>query len=425
MTYQKYQKNLITVIIIAILIFLIVLYIGNLKLMDVVSGGEMFFANWVGARTFLVNGFSPYTQESLYQIQQQNALSGFNFSFDGWHSAEPLYGLLIYFPFLLIKSFTHAFAAWLAFNEILLFFTFWLLYRVVEWKGSRIIFVFAAITIIFWKSIIDVLISGSNAILILFALIAVLYTLKFNMDELAGVLLAIVSIKIHLLWLPIIFILVYTAIQGKRKTSIWFLASILLISVSLMLLDPGWIKGYFVSLLTVILGNADSVVNASSFTQLFNDQYFSYFSKGLGTIFLSFGVRLGNVFSILIAILMIIEWFSIQKRDFKGVLWLFSLTMIISTWIGVNDKSALFIFYLPVFILSLSLIYDRWQEKGYLIYWILPLLILVINWMVFSTGMNAIMLVFGFYPLLFFVILYWIRWWALSRNYLVYEWKNL
>jgi hypothetical protein len=421
LTYQKYQKNLIFALILAIVIGIALLYIGNLNLIDAQVHGENFFANWVGTRTFLVNGFSPYTQESMFQIRQQAALTDLSFTFEHWSAAEPIYGLLAYFPFILIKSYPHAFAAWLVFNEILLIFIFWMLYRVVDWKGSIVVFIFAALAAVFWKSMLDVLLSGSNAILILFAITAVLYTLKHDMQELAGVLLAIASIKIQLLWIPIIFLLIYSNIQRKNKTIIWFFVSIVLVSVSMMLLDPGWVTEYIMSLLKEIFGNTNSIVHGTSIAKFFNDQYFSTFSEGLGTVFLSFGVRLGNVFTALMVMLLFTESISIGRRDFKGNLWQFSLAVVLSTWVGINYKFELFIFYLPVFFLFLSLIHDRWKAKGNLLYWLAPIILLLVNWGVFRNGMDSILLVFGLYPFLFFVMLYWIRWWAISRNYLVYE----
>jgi hypothetical protein len=424
LNYQNYQKNLAIVLSIAGLVFLIVVYFANLKVAEMPGVGKDFFIQWTNTRTFLLDGFSPYQQEAHFQLEQQSVLSNLTFNGDLQADIEPLYGFLLYLPFIVVPSFQHALAAWLVMNEILLLFICWFLYRLSGWQGRRSLFFFISLTVIAWKSMLEVLLGGGNSILILCALIAVLYTLKYGMYELAGVLLAIVSIKISLLWLPVIFILLYCSVRHYQKTQLWFFVSILFVSVSLMLLDPVWIRDYFIATLAQLVNHPHSLVKVSSISQLFNESYFSHLSMALEPVFRSFGVRLGNVFTMIIIGLMLMEWFSMGKRDDKGIFWMFSLTILVSVWIGMNDKTSVFAFFMPILFLFISLFYDRWQGRGKLLYWLLPVFILALNWVVFMPAEPSLILLYGAYPFVFLVLMFWIRWWALSKNYLVYEWKT-
>lgn len=421
MNYQRTQKTLISIFFIAAIFLFIVVYIGNLKLVENYGGGQDFFFQWTNARTFLVNGFSPYQQEAQFVIKQNAVLGGYSFDFSLPVEVQPLYGLIIYFPFVLLKSFPHAFAAWLMLNESLLVFTFWLLYRLLEWKGSKLLYIFAALSVVLWKNILNLMISGSDAILFLFFIVAILYSLRHHMEELAGVLLAILSVKIYLLWIPLIFLIVFCIQKHYRKTIFWMLASLILVSASLMLLDGAWVRQYLVAILTKIILMPHNVFKAVSFGSLFNETYFGYLPVALESVFLTFGIRLGNILTFLMFVLLVVESASMAKRDEKGVVWLVSLSIVLGTWMGINSKQEWFVYYAIPLILFISLIHDRWKEKGLLVYWITPLIILGINWGVFSAQNQTGLLVFGFYPGLFLVMLYWIRWWALSRNFLVYE----
>ncbi len=422
MKHKNYQKNLMIVLGLAGLIILIVVYFANLKLAGLQGIGQDFFSQWTNTRTFLTTGFSPYTQEALFQVEQEAVLSDLSFTGKFRINAEPLYGLLITLPFVMIPSFQYAFAAWLVVNEALLLFIFWLLYRLSSWKGGRALFVFTCLTVLGWKSLLVILFSGSSTILILFTMIGVLYALKHGMNELAGVLLAITTVKLEILWLPILFLLIFCSAKQNRKTLLWFFVSLVLVSVSLLLLDPGWVQDYLIAFLTQLLNYPHNLFKATSIAQLFNESYFSYFSQALETIFLTFGVRLGNVFTLIIIGLMIFEWSSMRKRDDKGILWLFCLTVLFSAWIGVNNKTESFAFFVPIIFLFISLLNDRWKGNGKLLYWIMPVVLLALNWLSFSTDAPVLIMQFGLYPIIFSVLLYWIRWWALSKNFLVYQW---
>jgi hypothetical protein len=424
LNYQRTQKILTVILFFAAMILFIVVYIGNLKIVETFAGGRDFFIQWTNARTFLVNGFAPYQEEAKFIVKQDATISGYDFDFSQPVDMQPLFGLIIYFPFLLIKSFSYAFAAWLMLNEISLIATFGFLYRLVGWRGSKILFIITAITILFWKTTLDILLSGSDALLFLFVATAFLHTLRYHMHEMAGVLLAILTIKIYLLWLPIVFILYYCIRKRFHNTLFWLAATLLLVGSSLLLLDPAWIQQYLIAILAKILTTSHNIFSASSFGSLFNQTYFGHFSIAIESVFLIFGVRLGNIFTLIMFIVLGIECASAAKRDDKGVIWLFSFTVLISTWIGINSKSELFAFYIiPVF-LFLSLIYDRWNEKGFFVYWSTPGFLLLCNWGVFYNAAQSNLLVFGLYPFLFLVMLYWVRWWALSRNFLVYEQRN-
>jgi hypothetical protein len=406
------------------LILLIVVYFANLKVAGWQGVGKEFFSQWTNTRTFLSTGYSPYKQEALFQVEQEAFLTGLTFTGKFSTNAEPLYSLLAFIPFVVIQSFNYAFAAWLVVNEALLIFTFWLLYRLTSWKGGTVLFAFVCLSIVGWKSLLAVLFSGSSSILVLFAVSGVLYALKHGMNELAGVLLAIASIKVETLWLPILFVLIYCYVKQNKKALLWFFVSIFLVSASLMLLDPAWIKDYVIAFLTQLLNYPHNLFKATSIPQLFNESYFSFFSPALETIFLTFGVRLGNVFILIITGLMLFEWTSMGKRDDKGILWLFCFTVLVSSWLGVNNKTELFIFFVPILLLFISLLHDRWKGKGKIMYWIVPAFLLVLNWFSFSVDSPVLILMYGLYPFVFLILLYWIRWWALSKNFLVYEWNS-
>ena len=138
------------------------------------------------------------------------------------------------------------------------------------------------------------------------------------------------------------------------------------------------------------------------------------------------GKQLGWMLTGILVVMLITEWFFAIRKDFRWFLWTACLTMVISQWIGIPTIPANFTGLILPLILVSAMLTEHWSHGGQWISVLLAFIIFVWEWAVLYNDLNSpqpglqLILLFPL-PLILFIGLYWVRWWAIKPRQLRME----
>lgn len=411
---KNQKNNVLTILLISVvaLVVLALLTWGNYRFAQENPGGNDFLVHWVGTRSLVTEGLNPYSDAVALKIQ---TMAYGRAAQPGEHElrvAYPLYSVIVFLPYALIGDFTLARAVWMTVLEAGLLLLTLLSLRLVNWRISPLMLVLLLVYSLFWYHGLRPLINGNAVILVALALVGGLLAIRSGADELAGVLFALTTIKPQVVLLVLAFVALWALSRGRMRIVWWMVGTVVLLSASAALLIPDW-----------IVHNLREVI-----------RYPSYNPPGTPrAAFIewwpAWGSRLGWVLTGLMAILLLIEWWSNRKAEFRGFLWTVCLTLAAAQWVGIQTDPGNFIVLFPAIVLVFSQLSDRWKVGGW-VFVILCLLILFAGiWALFlntvtpGQGTQPVQSAVMFFPLPAFLLitLYWVRWWTVQPPTVWYD----
>lgn len=383
---------------------------ANFQFVNENPGGTEFLVHWVGTRALLVEGISPYSDTVAERIQTfaygRPAVTGE----DELRVAYPLYSAFIFLPYALIENYDFARALWMTTLEIALIGLAVICLRLTRWKMNLWLIPLFLVFSLFWYHSLRPLINGNAVILVSFFLATAFAAIRLERDELAGVLIALTTIKPHLVILPIIFVIVWTLTSGRWKTLLWLVITLMVMSVTAALFIPDW-----------PLQNLRELLYESSYiTQETPGEVFELWLPLSGR-------RFGWALSAILALILIIEWILVIGKEFRWFLWTVCLTLVASQWIGFQTDPGNFILLFLPLVLVLAMWVERWGRTGNGVVVFVLLLLFIGPWAVFlrtiDFGYQPIQHPIMFFPLPLFLLvtLYWVRWWAIRPPRLLVE----
>ena len=394
----------------ALMILLVLLTFGNYQYSQNNPGGTDFLVHWVGTRAFFSDGISPYSDEVALRIQQM--VYG-RAALPGEHElrvAYPFFSVILFFPFALISNFTLARAIWMTILELGLVALTLVSIQLTTWRPKRWLIVLLLVFSFLWYHAMRALINGNAVILIALGIACAFYAIKLKHDELAGVLLAFITIKPQVVILVVIFVLLWSVFQKKNKVILWFFITLTLLVISASLLVPDW-----------ILQNAREILRYPGYNPPGTP------SSAFATWFPTVGPRVGTILSLGAIVIMMVEWWLSRHADFRHFLWTGCLTLVLSAWSGIQTDPGNFIIMMPALILIFSVIDERWPKISDLIITAILSALLILIWVLFITTMEKSYqpiqspIMFFPLPLILFALLYWIRFWSVHPPKLYYD----
>ncbi len=405
---SRYSR--LALIVVLILIVLGLLTLANYRFSKANPGGNDFLVHWMGTRNFLQEGTSPYSEETVVKIQ---TFAYGHKAEEGEHElrvAYPLYSMIVFAPYSIIENYDLARALWMTTLELCLLALSYLSLKITDWNpGRRVLLAFFLFSIL-WYHALRPLINGNVVIMIALAIAGVLFSIRKKQDELAGVLLALTTIKPQVSIVFIIFIFVWAFRNGRLKVVGWFLASIFLLSLSASLLIPDW-----------ILQNLREIVRYPGYNPPGTP------ASALRALMPDVWGRVGIAISGLMILSLIFEWAVMRNEDYKNFLWVAFTTLTASQWVGIQTDPGNFIVLFPAIVFLFSIWEKRWAKLGHIMIISNMALIFLGLWILFLTTVE-----YGYQPqqspIMFFplpgyllIMLYWIRWWAERPDELWYE----
>jgi hypothetical protein len=235
--------------------------------------------------------------------------------------------------------------------------------------------------------------------------IGILVAMRNKQDEIAGLLLACITISIVPVFLFTVFVVIWAIANHRSKVVIWFLGTFaLFVSFSIALI-PNWIlpfiKNFIITYQAIDPGSPGGVL-ISRWSDI--------------------GSRISIAISVLLGILLIVEWWQANRAGQKQFVWTAMLTLAISTWIGIKISPLNYVLLYPALILGLELLCERWKQRAHGIVLSILALLFLGNWGIYiltlSKELKPGISSFLFFPLpiTIIILLYWSKWWVKKSN---------
>jgi hypothetical protein len=397
-------------VIVVLIVIISGMTIANYNFASKNPGGNDFLVHWVGTRNLVFEGISPYSDETALDIQTLAYGRPARADEHELRVAYPLYSIVVFFPFALIKDFNIARAVWMTTLELALLALSFVSIRIVNWKPKTLTLVIFFLFSMLWYHAVRPLINGNVVILIALGLAGAFLAIRDGRDELAGVLLALTTIKPQVTLVVLVFIVLWAIKQSRWRIIFWLGGSVLLLGFASALLIPDWIVQNLREVLRYPGYNPPGTIIAA-----------------MTEIFPSFGRRVSVAIVIILAVLSIVEWWFGRHKLFRRFYWTLCFTLVASQWLFIQTDPGNFIIMMPVLVYVMQIIDERWQTYGQMINIIMMLVLLIGIWIIFIStleyGLQPQQSPVMFLPLpaLLMLLMYWFRWWAIRPASLWYE----
>ncbi|HMR67733.1 MAG TPA: glycosyltransferase family 87 protein, partial [Anaerolineae bacterium] len=202
--------------------------------------GNDFFVRWLGGREYLLHGTNPYDRTVAEQAQismfGRLAQPGDK---DEAYFAYPLYTLFFFWPLSLLP-YAWAQAVWMAILQFMLLGLTILSIRLARWSPPNWLFWFTVFWGIFFYNGARAILLGQFSIMVGLALLLALWAIEKRRDTLAGLCLAITTIKPQMVFLILAFLLLWAVVRGRWHIVLGFGLSMLGLVFGSILLIPSW-----------------------------------------------------------------------------------------------------------------------------------------------------------------------------------------
>jgi hypothetical protein len=385
-----------------LLLFLLIgLLVGNIALARVLPGGEWIFLRWSGARAFLVEEIEPYSTE-IAQRTQEVAYGRLAFSSEyAYVLNDPFYILLLYTPLAFFRDFTLARGIWMLLSEVALVATTLFAFNLSEWQPPRWLYVSLLGFGLFSYFSLNALVTGTPTVMLTFLYLCILLALRSYSDELAGALLLLVAYQWEVGGLFFLFVLFFVFANRRWNVLAGFGMSLFILLVVSFLTRSDWGLPYIRAVLSAWYRG----VNLT-------------FGHLLSTWFPDSRFSIGGIFSIVLGLVLFIEWVGSVEAHFRRVVWTASLSLAATPLIGFAIFPSNHVVLILPFVLIFALVWERWQRLRAIRAVLLFLLLLLVPFSlylravyVYDPLINHLMSILP--PIAAVLGLYWMRWWVL------------
>jgi hypothetical protein len=370
------------------------LFWGNLNFVQRVPGGADFIVPWKAAQNFMMNGDSPYSENTSRNIQQSIYGHPAQPGQYPYRVSLPLNLLMLFFTLSWISDLTLARSIWMIFLEVALVALVFTSLRLARWKPHWLLLIFALLFSIFWMPFVLTLFGGNLIVLQAFLLFGALRAIEKEADELGGAMAALALVNIEATGLVFILLLVWIFSTQRWRILYGFgMMFAILMGISFILLSS-WILPF----LGAVVGNWRAGVLPTTFS------LFEGWFPGIG-------LRLAQILAIGALTILFLEWRAVRQQDVRWLFWTASLTASITPLLGFPTIPAWLVLTLPGVLLVISVMVQRWGLLGIGGAIIVTAGLFFGLWGAQVSGITSIFIFL--YPLILTLLLYWVRWWAI------------
>lgn len=306
-----------------------------------------FLPAWSAMRWFMIQGWSPYSQETRADMEQLAYGRPANPGEQPGLFTYPLYSILIFGPFALVEEFPFARALWMTLLELALVGIAALGISLARWRTPPWMTVILVVFSIFWYYSVRAIINGNPIVLCTLFMMLGFLAIQKEQDVLAGFLFVLSAIKLDTMSILMIYVLVWAASQ-RRWTLIWsVVTSFGFLTAITSFLNPEWT----IENLRIIVEYYKNTFGLTPGSLL------AYWLPGIGR-------QLGWGLTIIMAGTLIWEWRSSLGKDFRWFLWAAYLTLAVSNLVGLPTALENYVLMIPAFILVLAIWDERWGKLG-------------------------------------------------------------
>ena len=383
-------------------LFLIAILAGlvymNYQFVQQEPGGNDFLARWMGAKSWLIDGLSPYDPE--VSLRSQEVIYGRpakpEDGEDVAHFVYPMPSMIFFGPFGLLPYET-ARTIWMTLLEMCLLLLTWVGLSIAGWKPSRRLLILLFLFSVLWYHGFRTVILGQFAIIEALLIAAGFLAIQRDQDVFAGILLGLSISKPQMSFLLLPFVILWAI--SKRRWVLFFStlgAIVVLIGVSLLVL-PNWILQWIRQVISYP-GYTTTEPLVGIIANLFPT--LSSWINLLGTL--------------VFVIYLLWEWFRAWRKDDRWFQWTAAMTVLITNLIVFRTATTNYLVMVPGLMIIFGVIANRWQKWGMMTIVLILVIMFFGLWSLFlSTVEGNIESPIMYVPLPIFMLfsLWWTRWW--------------
>jgi hypothetical protein len=412
MSFQDFQKapnrltsREIVILILAgsfVVLALYILVASNYYLTNFLPSGGEFYLLRTGGRSFLFDHIEPYSANVPEQVQEQVyghlAVKGE----DLYILDIPFHLLILYFPLAVFPDVSMTRAFWMTLVELALLGSIYLNFRLVDRRIPYFFIVLISLASFASFYAYSSFLEGSPTLLLGFAYVGILLSLRAGLDEVTGALMAFSAFQWEIGGLFLLFVALWVFWEKRWRVfgGAGMLAFVLL--VISFLLYPGWFMPFLRA-------------SWNSFRVGFGYSIHDILSQ----LWPQFGSLLGWVLTAILIVTLGYEWRATRGASFNRFIWVACFTLAAAPLLGYHvEMDQLVPLTMPI-MLVIVFSRERWLKLGNGIAFLVLLFFFGVPWLLFirgvpqGIGLRADEILFLFWPVFAIVGLYWVRWWVI------------
>jgi hypothetical protein len=409
---KRYQKTKASQYIVVglIIVGIITAAFGSFMIMRSVPFEDHFVIPWAAGRSWLLESTNPYDTEVIQIAENAIQESPFKASLPDQDTLLLSFiNLVFYLPFSLIP-YTISRLLWITLLSIgiLLIAIFGL--SIANWKLSPVEKVLAVLVSLFWVPGLTITLMGQLSPIVILLMIISIYLLISGQDTASGFILALTVGSLNISVLIIILILVYAMMNRRWSVVSAFFSGVAFVVVVSLLLIPSWPRDWLSILVNDFtdLGLIETPLMTLAAYLPGVERFLSIFSHGsLGIYFLYIVITMRGK----------------SERVFK---WNLLATMVIAYLLNIiGSIDSIFLIY-PALFLIFRFFSERWGMVGKIISWVILSAMFASSWLLYlpvefiSSSIDLPVISYGI-PIMIFIGMNWIRWWAVKIPRLPFE----
>ena len=380
-----------------VLLLLIGMTFLNLELQQRFSTADSFAPRWAGARVWLTQGASPYSEVAVSEAALIQADHGFEPDpFDQGRVMEPVFYTYLFLPFSLV-NFTIARAIWMTLSEVALIASVLVGIRLTKVRFHPLEQALACLLLLVWFPLPKLILSASILLPFVFVvLLACAEALELRSTS-AGVLFF--GMVPESLFLVIFCSIWLAARRDMRLLQVYLVGLFFLIGTSLILF-PGWIGEWF-----------------SNFIRLYPTlNWIDTPLMRLAAVVPTGEAIIAITLHILLAFLILVEWYGLTRLRERQILWKLLLTLNLVYFFNLTSHGAYLLWAIPALLMGFRFVREKWLLFGRIVSWLSLFSIVYIYFHKYrEVGLFSLReptLAVLLLPLITLMGLHWFRWWA-------------
>jgi Glycosyltransferase family 87 len=397
-TLVKSGSRLFIGVVVIILIFAAAVVVTHNFLTEPYPGHNDFMSRWEGARSFFIDGLNPYGEQASLNIQQKIYGGPARPDQDPGYFAYPFYTAFLVWP-LVYTTYGWASAIWMVGLAACLIASLFMLFDLFRWKPAPWLTGWLAIWVLLFYYSARGLILGQPGVVVYFLELLTIWALLKHRDNLAGVALAISTIKPQMGFLIVPFLLLWALRYRRWKFVMAFAVTMLVLLLASFIAEPSWLGDWLAQ-----LGLYPSYTALGSPVWIVTSYYL-----GLG------GWAEATV-NVLLVLVMLVSWVMVFRGRSERFMWAIMLTLTVTHLIAPRTATPHYIVFLIPIIFYFATINRHYRRRGNLWILLITLILLVIPWLHFLVSVQKQFEHPSVYlplPFAIFALLVWKRclWW--------------
>ncbi|MEJ2570796.1 MAG: glycosyltransferase family 87 protein [Anaerolineales bacterium] len=371
-------------------------------------GGNDFLARWTGAHYWLTENANPYDEEVSLAAQlafygrPADPTKGESLA----HFYYPLYSMLFFGPFGLLP---YPIARTIMTTLLVIVLPILLIMglRIANWKPGVGMMALLMGFSIFWYPGVRTIFLGQFAAVNAAFMIGALLAIRHKNDSLGGVLLALSTMKPQMSILLIPFVILWAISQKRWSLILWTAGAETALFAASLALMPDWPLRWIWQIM----------------------DYAAYTKPGqpvaiIASLFPVYSDRITSVLSVVFVLYLGLEWALAWRKGDHWFQWTAALTIVITNLIAFRTATTNYVVMLPALCIIFGSWVKRWKRSGTYTVVIVLLVLFIGMWALFLatvTETDESLVMYLPLPILTFIGLLWVRWWAIRPEKLPFE----